>query len=121
MDGATFDALVKRLTQTRLSWVEALRGMLASAVVGRPGVFLAADTAAKPTRKGAGSRASKSSLVGPDRPGCSHGICSAVVVMRRRSYGAGVAGAASAGLRRDSRVTAGSAFGLATSWTTPSS
>ena len=37
MDGDTFDALVKRLTQTRLSRVEALRGMLASAAVGLAG------------------------------------------------------------------------------------
>ena len=121
MDGATFDALVKRLTQTRLSRLEALRGVLARPWWASPGASLAADTAAKRKRKGAGSRASKSSLVGPDRPGCSFTASAAPLVIWCRRYGAGVAGAASAGLRRDSRVTAGSAFGLATSWMTPSS
>ena len=58
MDGETFDALVKRLTQTRLSRVEALRGVLATVVVGLPSAFLATDADAKYTRKGAGKKRS---------------------------------------------------------------
>ena len=50
MDGDTFDDLVKRLTQTRLSRVDALRGMLASAVVGLTGAPLADETDARKKR-----------------------------------------------------------------------
>ena len=39
MDGATFDALVKRLTQTRLTRWEALRGVLATGLVGLTGAY----------------------------------------------------------------------------------
>ena len=47
MDGERFDSLVKRLTQTRLTRWEALRGVLASAVVGLTGAARAEETAAK--------------------------------------------------------------------------
>ena len=47
MEGETFDELVKRLTQTRLSRFDALRGVLASAVVGLTGATRAAETAAR--------------------------------------------------------------------------
>ena len=67
MDGATFDALVKRLTQTRLSRLEALRGVLATAVVGLTGASLAADTAAKRKRKGAGKKGGKGKKRSHDR------------------------------------------------------
>jgi hypothetical protein len=67
MDGEAFDALVKRLTQTRLSRLEAVRGVLATAVVGLPGVFLAADTAAKRKRKGARKKGGKGKKPSHDR------------------------------------------------------
>ena len=47
MDGEHFDSLVKRLTQTRLTRWEALRGVLASAVVGLTAATRTDDTAAK--------------------------------------------------------------------------
>src|SRR4051794_12630261 len=55
MDGETFDILVKRLTQTRLTRWEALRGVLASVVVGLTGAASATDTTAKRKRKHKGS------------------------------------------------------------------
>ena len=54
MEGETFDDLVKRLTQTRLSRVAAVRGVLASAVVGLTGATRAAETAARKRGKGKG-------------------------------------------------------------------
>ena len=47
MDGERFDSLVKRLTQTRLTRWEALRGVLASAALGFTAASLTDDTAAK--------------------------------------------------------------------------
>ena len=57
MDGETFDDLVKRLTQTRLSRVAAVRGVLASAVVGLTGATRAEETAARKRAKGKGKKA----------------------------------------------------------------
>ena len=51
MDGEHFDSLVKRLTQTRLTRWEALRGVLASAVVGLTAATRTDATAAKKQTK----------------------------------------------------------------------
>jgi hypothetical protein len=59
MDDQHFDDLVKRLTQTRLSRVAALRGVLASAVVGLTGATRADATAAKPKGDAAGKQGGK--------------------------------------------------------------
>src|SRR5262245_24756579 len=56
MDGDTFDELVKRLTQARVTRLEALRGLLAGAAVGLTGATLADDADAKQKRKAAGKK-----------------------------------------------------------------
>ena len=56
MDGEHFDSLVKRLTQTRLSRSAAVRGVLASAVVGLTG---ATRTDATPPRSPDARKAKK--------------------------------------------------------------
>ena len=57
MDGETFDNLVKRLTQARLTRLDALRGVLASAAVGLAGATLSAEeTVAKKQGKGKGRK-----------------------------------------------------------------
>ena len=43
MDGETFDDLVKRLTAARLTRLDALRGLIASAAVGLTGATLGID------------------------------------------------------------------------------
>jgi hypothetical protein len=58
MDDQHFDDLVKRLTQTRLSRFAAVRGVLASAVVGLTGATRADATAAK-TKGDAGKKGGK--------------------------------------------------------------
>src|SRR6185312_5922830 len=53
VDEKQFDALVKRLTQNRLSRLDALRGMAASALTGLAAVGLVrTETEAKPRHKG---------------------------------------------------------------------
>jgi hypothetical protein len=57
MDDRQFDALVKRVAQVRLSRLDALRGVAASALVGLAGVTLTADeSAATPHRHGKDTR-----------------------------------------------------------------
>jgi hypothetical protein len=57
MEGETFDDLVKRLTAARLSRLDALRGVLASAAVGLAGATRSpAETAAKKPGKGKGRK-----------------------------------------------------------------
>jgi hypothetical protein len=63
MEGETFDDLVKRLTATRLSRLDALRGLLASAAVGLTGATLAAADARKKS-KAAGKKGGKKAKVG---------------------------------------------------------
>ena len=57
MDGETFDDLVKRLTATRLTRWDALRGLLASAAVGLTGATLAAAVDARKKSKAARKKA----------------------------------------------------------------
>ena len=60
MEGETFDDLVKRLTEARLTRLDALRGVLASAAVGLAGATLSAEeTAAKKQGKGKGKKKRK--------------------------------------------------------------
>src|SRR3954454_4927478 len=57
MDGEKFDDLVKRLTAARLTRLDALRGLIASTVVGLTGATLAApETEAKQHGKAAGKK-----------------------------------------------------------------
>jgi hypothetical protein len=57
VEGKTFDELIKRLTAARLSRLDALRGVLASAAVGLAGATLATEeTAAKKGGKGKGRK-----------------------------------------------------------------
>src|SRR4051794_7156837 len=68
MDGDTFDDLVKRLTQARVTRLEALRGLVASAAVGLTGATRAADADAKKKgKKGRGNGKAKT------RKGKGHG------------------------------------------------
>src|SRR3954469_14460146 len=56
MDGEKFDDLVKRLAAARLTRLDALRGLIASAAVGLTGATLADETAAKKHGKAAGKK-----------------------------------------------------------------
>jgi hypothetical protein len=56
MEGDAFDDLVKRLSQARLTRVDALRGVLASAAVGLIGARLVEETAATTKGKAAGKK-----------------------------------------------------------------
>jgi hypothetical protein len=56
MDGATFDDLVKRLMQARVTRSDALRGVLASAAVGLIGATLTKETEAKKKTKQGGKK-----------------------------------------------------------------
>src|SRR4051794_20202584 len=59
MDGENFDDLVKRITAARLTRLEALRGLIASAAVGLTGATLADATEAKKQAKADGKKGSR--------------------------------------------------------------
>ena len=59
MDAETFDTLVKRLTQTRLTRWDALRGLIVGAAVGLTGATPADETGAKKKAKAAGKKRGK--------------------------------------------------------------
>ena len=66
MDGETFYDLVKRLTAVRLTRLDALRGLIASAAVGLTGATLATtETDAKKDAKKGGNR--KANAAGKNR------------------------------------------------------
>ncbi len=59
MDGQQFDAHVQRLTQVRLTRLDALRGLIASAAAGLTGATLIDDTDAKRAGKKGGKKKAK--------------------------------------------------------------